>query len=41
VHRHRYAVAERLYLDAVDPVRRADLVIDNSRFDRPRITGGR
>jgi uridine kinase len=37
VHRDRYHVAERIYLAEVDPVRRADLVIENSAFERPRI----
>jgi uridine kinase len=37
VHRDRYLVAERLYFDEVDPVRLADVVIDNSAFDRPGI----
>jgi uridine kinase len=37
VHRDRYHVAERVYVDDVDPVRFADVVIDNSAFDRPRI----
>jgi uridine kinase len=37
VHRERYLVAERLYIDEVDPIRFADVVIDNTSFDRPRI----
>jgi uridine kinase len=37
VHRDRYLVAERLYVDEVDPIRLADVVIDNSAFDRPTI----
>ena len=37
VHRDRYLVAERLYLDEVDPVRLVDVVVDNSTFDRPHI----
>jgi uridine kinase len=37
VHRDRYLVAERLYMDDVDPVRVVDVVIDNSTFDRPAI----
>lgn len=41
VHRDRYAVAERLYVDEVDPAHMADLVIDNSVFDRPTTAGGR
>jgi uridine kinase len=40
VHRDRYLVAERLYLEEVDPVRLVDVVIDNSMFDRPRIVPG-
>jgi uridine kinase len=37
VHRDRYLVAERLYIDEVDPIRFVDVVIDNRVFDRPRI----
>jgi hypothetical protein len=37
VHRDRYLVAERLYIDEVDRIRLVNLVIDNSTFDRPRI----
>jgi uridine kinase len=37
VHRERYLVSERLYIDEVDPIRLVDVVIDNSMFDRPRI----
>jgi uridine kinase len=37
VHRDRYLVAERLYVDEVDPTRSADVVVDNSRFERPRL----
>jgi uridine kinase len=37
VHRDRYLVAERLYIDEVDPTRLVEVVIDNSAFDRPRI----
>ncbi|QIS16698.1 uridine kinase [Nocardia arthritidis] len=40
VHRDRYAVAEQVYVDEVDPARRADIVIDNSAFDRPSIVRG-
>jgi uridine kinase len=35
--RERYLAAELLYIDEVDPIRLADIVIDNSTFDRPRI----
>jgi uridine kinase len=35
LHRDRYQVAERLYVAEVDPVARADLVIDNTDFAEP------
>lgn len=41
LHRDRYLAAERLYIAEVDPVARADFVIDNTSFDRPQIVGGR
>jgi uncharacterized protein (TIGR02453 family) len=37
----RYLVAERLYIEEVDPIRLVDVVIDNSRFDRPIVSGHR
>ncbi|MET9245045.1 uridine kinase [Nonomuraea sp. NPDC003709] len=37
IHRNRYLVAERIYLEETDPLRRMDVVIDNTVFDRPRI----
>ena len=37
VHRDRYLAAERLYSAEVDPLRLADVVIDNTEFDRPRL----
>jgi len=37
LHRDRYLVAERLYVDEVDPIRLADAAIDNSALQRPRI----
>jgi uridine kinase len=37
VHRDRYLVAERIYLDEVNPTVLVDVVIDNSDFARPRI----
>ncbi|GAA3392243.1 hypothetical protein GCM10020369_53200 [Cryptosporangium minutisporangium] len=37
VHRDRYLAAERLYLAEVDPLRLADVVIDNTVFDQPRL----
>lgn len=37
VHRDRYHGAEQIYLAEADPRARADLVIDNEDFARPRI----
>ena len=37
LHRDRYLAAERLYVDEVEPIRLADIAIDNSTFQRPRI----
>lgn len=37
IHRNRYLVAERIYLQEADPLKRMDAVIDNTAFDRPRI----
>ncbi|SCL19467.1 uridine kinase [Micromonospora inyonensis] len=37
VHCDRYQAAERVYLVEVDPVSHADIVVDNTRFDEPRI----
>ena len=37
VHRDRYGVAESIYLQEVDPMRLADVVVDNSDFAHPRI----
>lgn len=37
LHRTRYLPAERLYLAEADPVRRADIVVDNTVFDLPKI----
>jgi uridine kinase len=37
VHRDRYAAAEVLYLADVDPVSRADVVIDNHDWAAPRV----
>lgn len=34
---HRYFPAQRAYRAALDPLRRADLVIDNERWDDPRV----
>lgn len=35
LHRDRYGVAEAIYLDEADPRSRAEVVIDNTDFDRP------
>lgn len=40
VHRDRYLVAERLYIDEVGPVARADVVVDNRDLDHPVILRG-
>ena len=37
LHRDRYQAAELIYVDEVDPVSRADVVVDNTDFARPRI----
>ena len=37
LHRNRYLPAERLYMREVDPARLAEVVIDNTAFDRPRV----
>jgi uridine kinase len=41
VHRYRYHAAEVIYVAETDPMSRADLIIDNRDFARPRVTGGR
>jgi uridine kinase len=38
LHTERFAVGERLYVDEVDPVEKADIVIDNTDFENPTIT---
>lgn len=38
--RNRYLAAERIYVDEVDPVSLADVLIDNTEFDRPRLLPG-
>ncbi|MFJ9321331.1 nucleoside/nucleotide kinase family protein [Streptomyces globisporus] len=40
IHRNRYLVAERLYLDEVDPLPRMDVIVDNTDFARPRLIQG-
>jgi uridine kinase len=37
LHRERYLAAERIYIEEVDPVGIADVVVDNSDLDHPRI----
>ncbi|MGW2426791.1 uridine kinase [Streptomyces sp. NPDC001709] len=37
IHRNRYLVAERIYLQEVDPIPMMDVVIDNSTFASPRV----
>jgi len=41
VHQNRYAVAEALYIAEIDPVSRADVVIDNHDWAAPRVLRGR
>jgi uridine kinase len=38
VHRERYGAAEEIYVREVDPVAKADVVVDNTDFDNPRLT---
>jgi uridine kinase len=40
LHRDRYLPAERLYVAEVDPLGRADVVIDNNDFAAPRLLRG-
>lgn len=35
LHRDRYLVAEEIYIDEVDPVARAEVIVDNTDLDRP------
>ena len=37
LHHDRYGVAEEIYLAEVDPRVRADVVLDNTDFDQPRL----
>ncbi len=37
LHRDRYLAGEQLYLDEVDPRAIADVVVDNTHFDRPEL----
>jgi len=41
VHRDRYHVAERIYLAEVGPQALANIVIDNTEFENPRIMASR
>lgn len=38
LHRARYGVSEEIYIAEVDPLALADVIVDNSAFDNPRIT---
>ncbi len=40
LHRDRYLAAEMIYLDEVDPQSKADVIIDNTDFARPKILDG-
>jgi uridine kinase len=37
LHRDRYLAAETIYIDEVNPVALADVVIDNTDLERPRL----
>jgi len=37
LHRDRYNVAEMIYVDEVDPSTRAEVVVENTSFDLPRV----
>ncbi len=37
LHRDRYLVGEMLYINEVDPCAFVDVIIDNTRFDEPRL----
>ncbi|MFT3855217.1 MAG: hypothetical protein QM733_21150 [Ilumatobacteraceae bacterium] len=41
LHRERYQVAERIYVDEVDPHARADLIIDNTDYSNPSVVEAR
>lgn len=38
LHRDRYGPAEEIYMAEVEPLALADVIVDNSEFDNPRIT---
>ncbi len=40
LHRDRYGPAEAIYIAEVDPVARADIVVDNTSVDRLRVVRG-
>lgn len=37
LHRERYGTAEAIYIAEVDPLALADVIVDNSDFDQPRL----
>ncbi len=37
LHETRFAVGEQLYIDEVHPLERADIVVDNTAIEAPRI----
>jgi uridine kinase len=39
LHRDRYQAAEAIYIEEVDPMALADIVIDNTDFEAPRLSG--
>lgn len=41
LHRDRYHAAQKVYLSEVDPLSRADVIIDNSDFANPRLLPSR
>jgi uridine kinase len=40
VHRDRYLAAETIYIDELDPMTLAEVVVDNTDFDRPLLIRG-
>lgn len=40
LHRERYLASERIYIDEVGPLSRADVIVDNTDFDAPRLLRG-
>ncbi len=37
LHRDRYNAAEMIYVDEVDPSTRAEVIVENTNFDQPRV----